>query len=165
MLTIIISIIALFLTLYQAHLQRVHNAKSVKPLGQIDLSDRKNHMFIYIQNNGLGPLIIDKLVFSKDGQQYSNISECLELDPKSYWHIIISPTVNKVVLPNSHLVVFEKNTEKLTIEDVDFIRRQLFPISLTVHCRDIYDNKFSFERNLQWFSRHTIAQIHECSKP
>lgn len=164
MFTITISILALFLTFYQAYLQRVHNAKSVKPLGQIDLSDRKNHMFIYIQNNGLGPLIIDKLIFTKDGEHYTTISECLELDPKSYWHIIISPMVNKVVLPNSHLVVFDKNTENLSVEDIDLIRRQLFPITLTVNCRDIYDNKFSFERNLQWFSRHMNAETNECSK-
>lgn len=156
---IIISLLALLATFYQLYLQRIHNEKSLKPLGQIDIEDRKNHLFVYIQNNGLGPLIIDKVIFIKDGKEFETITECLKLDPKSFWHISLKGTDKKVILPNSHLVVFDKNTENESIEKIDEIREELCLITIKVNCRDIYDNKISFKRHLEWFSRHLTNNV------
>jgi hypothetical protein len=155
-LAIIISLLALLATFYQLYLQRLHNEKSLKPLGQIDVGDRKKNIYVHIQNNGLGPLIIDNVIFIKDGIKYNTISECLKLDPKSYWHVSINKTVQKIILPNSYFVVFDKNTENNSHEEIEDIKMQLTPITLKVSCRDIYDNNFSFERNLEWFSRHFV---------
>lgn len=155
---IIISLLALLATFYQLYLQRLHNEKSLKPLGQIDVGDRKKHIYVHIQNNGLGPLIIDSVIFTKDGIKYKTISECLTLDPKSYWHVSLSSTDKKVILPNTHLVVFNKNTENNSPEEIEDIKKQLTPITLKVSCRDIYNNTFSFERNLEWFSRHIVDE-------
>jgi len=102
----------------------------------------------------MGPLIVDGLTFTKDDFQYNAINNCLDLDSKSYWHTTIDTVLKKVIQPNSHLVVFEKNTNNLSSDDIDIIKKQLALISLTVNYRDIYDNKFCFERNLEWFSRH-----------
>lgn len=151
---ILISVLALLATFYQLYLQRLHNEKSLKPLGQIDLVDSKTQIYVYIQNSGLGPLILDKLIFVRDNKEYTKISDCLDLDTKSYWHMLVTDTVKKVVLPNSHFIVFEKNIENYISDDIDYIRKQLASITLKVAYRDIYDNKFSFERNLEWFSRH-----------
>lgn len=155
---IIISLLALLATFYQLYLQRLHNEKSLKPLGQIDVGDRKKHLFVHIQNNGLGPLIIDNISFIKDGKTLEAISECLYLDPKSYWHISLKGIDKKVILPNSHLVVFDKNTENDSQEEIDGIRMQLSQIGLTVQGKDIYNNKISFRRNLEWFSRHLSGE-------
>lgn len=102
----------------------------------------------------MGPLIIDKLTFIKAGKSYNNIEDCLDLDPKSYMHIFINDSVKKVVLPNGYFMVFEKNIESHSSEEIDRIRKELSPITLKVDCRDIYDNKFTFERNFEWFSRY-----------
>ncbi len=64
---IVISVLALIATFYQLYLQRLHNEKSLKPLAQIDFVDRKKLMYVHIQNNGVGPLVIDRLTFVKDG--------------------------------------------------------------------------------------------------
>jgi hypothetical protein len=153
-LAIIISLLALLATFYQLYLQRHHNEKSLKPLGQIEVYDRKKHIYVHIQNNGLGPMIIDKVVFIKDSIKYETITKCIDLDPKSYWHVSVNTTYKKVILPNTHLIVFDTNTESHSPEEIETIRKQLSPITLKVSCRDIYDNEFSFERNLEWFSRH-----------
>ncbi|GGD64342.1 hypothetical protein GCM10011514_30380 [Emticicia aquatilis] len=155
---IIISLLALLATFYQLYLQRLHNEKSLKPLGQIDVGDRKTHIYVHIQNNGLGPLIIKNVVFIKDGITYKTISECLKLAPKSYWHISLKGIDKKVILPNAYFVIFDKNTENNSPEEIEDIKKQLTPITLKVSCRDIYDNKFSFERNLEWFSRHIHSE-------
>ncbi|WP_375443725.1 hypothetical protein [uncultured Fibrella sp.] len=144
-------------TLYGLYLQRVHNEKSLKPLGQIDLPDYKNQIAIHIRNNGLGPLIIDRLTFSKSDNIYSSIEECLDLDPRSYMHIPIYDTVKRIILPNSYLMVFEKNFRDDADEaDRNHIRRKLSTVTLKVDCRDIYDNKFTIERDFNWFTRHLL---------
>ncbi|GAB3515908.1 hypothetical protein [Emticicia fontis] len=151
---IFLSVLALLVSICALYIQRVHNEKSIKPLGQIDVIDSKTQIGIYIQNNGVGPLIIDKLIFTKNGTQFTAIKDCLTLDPKMYWHVEITNTVKKVVASNLNFIVFEKNIEGLSNYAKEDIRKQLTPILLKVIYRDIYGNKFSHERNLNWFSRH-----------
>ncbi|MFC5410862.1 hypothetical protein ACFPMF_16200 [Larkinella bovis] len=142
-------------TFYQLYLQRLHNEKSLKPLGQIDLPDYNKQVAVHIRNNGLGPLIIDRLTFIKDGQPYPTIDDCLELDPRSYMRMFINDRVKRVVLPNAYLVVFETQFEVDESEaEIDRAREQLAPITLKVEGRDIYDNKIMLERDFQWFSRY-----------
>lgn len=148
------SALAFLATCYSLYLQRVHNAKSLKPLGQIELGDTKSRIYVHIQNNGVGPLIVDNLTFTRDGSLFNAISDCLDLDAKCYWHTTIDTILKKVIQPDSHLVVFEKNIENHSNEEIDRIKKELTPISLKLNYRDIYDNTFSFERNLKWFSRH-----------
>ncbi|HAK77309.1 MAG TPA: hypothetical protein DCM71_10465 [Runella sp.] len=120
------------------------------------MGDQKKRLYIHIQNNGLGPMLIDTLTFIKQGHHYSAISDCLNLDPKSYWHILLSNMVKKIILPNAHLVVFEKNIESHSLEEIESIRKQLSSITLKVDYRDIYENKFTLERSLEWFSRYMV---------
>lgn len=157
--SVIVSVLALLITLGQWHLQRVHNEKSVKPLGQIDLWDRQNLIYVYIRNNGLGPLIIDRLTFSKSDNIYSSIEDCLDLDSKSYMHVFVDDSVKRVVLPNAHFVVFEASFEGHESE-MNHVRQQLSPITLKVEGRDIYDNKIVIKRGFQWFSRHMPEKSH-----
>ena len=155
---IVISLLALLATFYQLYLQRAHNEKSLKPLGQIDLLDRKNQIFVYVGNNGMGPMVIDRITYIKDGQAHTSIKDCVNLNPRSYMHIAISEAGQKVILPDSHLEVFETIFENGEGEaEMDKVRMQLSPITLKVDCRDIYNNKFTFERNLAWFSRHMLS--------
>jgi len=158
-LAIIISILALLATFYQLYLQRTHNEKSLKPLAQIDLPDYNKQLAVYIRNNGLGPLIIDRLLFVKDGQPYPAIDDCLDLDPKSYMRVAITNAVKRVVLPNEHLVVFETRFDEHEGEAViDHARQQLAPIKLKVEFRDIYDNKMSIERDFGWFAPYMLEE-------
>ena len=154
---IVISLLALLTTFYQLYLQRAHNEKSLKPLGQIDLLDRKDQIFVYVRNNGMGPMVIDRISYIKDSQTYTSIKDCVNLHPRSYMHISIDEAGQKVILPDSHLEVFETIFESGEGEaEIDKVRTQLTPITLKVDCRDIYNNKFTFERNLAWFSRHML---------
>ncbi|QMW05407.1 hypothetical protein [Spirosoma foliorum] len=141
----------------QLYLQRTHNEKSLKPLGQIDLEDRQGHLYVRITNNGLGPMIIDRFVFYKDGKKYTAIKECLPLDRQSYTAIEVNESVQKVILPNGHLIIFETRLEAGK-EDARRVRQQLSPITLTVEFHDIYDNRMIIERDFQWFARHEVKE-------
>lgn len=152
---ITISVLALLATFYQLYLQRVHNEKSVRPLGQIDLIDTNHRLAVHVVNNGMGPMIVDRLTFFREGNSYSNIEECLKLDFRSYQRIPVNEASQKVVPPGNYLEVFVTEFEQNEQEfQMDNARKQLSPITVRAFCRDIYDNRFTFERNLEWFSRH-----------
>lgn len=153
--TVVISWLAWLALLYQVYLQRTHNEKSLKPLGQIDLEDRQGHIYVRVTNNGLGPMIVDQLIFQKAGKTYTIIEDCLELDSRSYTRVSVNESVRKVILPNGHLVIFETRLER-SEEDAHRVRHQLSPIGLKVAFRDIYDNRAVIERDFGWFSRHAI---------
>jgi len=156
--TVLVSWLALLALLYQVYLQRVHNEKSLKPLGQIDLEDRQGHIYVRVTNNGLGPMIVDRLIFQKDGKSYTSIEDCLELDSRSYTRISVNESVRKVILPNGHLAIFETRLEA-SEEDAQRVRQQLSPIKLKVEFHDIYDKKMTIERDFQWFARHVSENI------
>ena len=152
---IVISLLALLATFYQLHLQRAHNEKSLQPLAQIDLLDREKLLHVRIQNNGVGPLIIEKLTFSKDGKSYSSIKDCLELSPRTYQHLSTVESANKVLLPGAYLEIFSTLFEEGdTDEEMDRARNQLAVLRLRMEGRDIYNNKVTAERDLHWFVRH-----------
>ena len=156
--TVLISWLALVATLYQLYLQRIHNIKSLRPLGQIDLRDRENQIYIRVSNNGMGPMIIDRLLFVKEGKTYTTIEECLTLARQSYSAISVNESVRKVILPHAFLPVFEAHLAEHEEEAaLDLVRDQLSPITLKVYFRDIYDNKMSVERDFRWFLRHGLS--------
>ena len=165
--SVIVSVLALLATFYQLRLQRVHNEKSLKPLGQITLSDHDKTITVRLYNNGLGPLIIDRLTFNKGGEMYSSLKDCVDLEPRSFIHFAMDDLVEKVVLPGSYLTVFEKSftdqTDDASVDQIkeamDRIRLDLSPITLKVKCRDIYDNEITVERSCKWFARHILKSV------
>ena len=154
-LSLIISFLALLATFYQAHLQRVHNQKSVKPLAEINLRDRDGEMFVRIGNNGVGPLIVDKVVFTKGNKQYEHIQDCLDIDPKTYFHLEVNDMNKKVIIPGGFLELFSNMLNpKESADKIEMFQKQLSVLHLKVQGHDIYNNKISVEKSLSWFARH-----------
>ncbi|MEA5260316.1 hypothetical protein VB264_21130 [Arcicella aquatica] len=148
-----IALLALLATCYQLYLQRVHNEKSLRPLGQIDFLDKQRTLRVRLCNNGIGPLIIEKITFLKDEKKYSVISDCLDLNPRSYMHLRTSESTRTVIYPASSLIIFEKTFEvDESEENIDDVRTQLSSLSVVVIGRDIYNNKITIKRDFGWFS-------------
>ncbi len=146
---------ALLVTIYELHLQRRHNEKSLQPIAQIAITDRGKLLSIHIENNGVGPLIVEKLIFTKDGKHYTNIEDCLDLNPRSYQHISVSDSSKKVILPGSYEEVFSMKFEEGNIDkEMDNVRELLAALNLKIDGRDIYNNKVTVDRDLRWFIRH-----------
>ncbi len=150
-----LSILALLATFYQLYLQRVHNEKSLKPLIQIDVFDRDDLIAVRVQNNGLGPFIIERLSFVKGNEVYNSIRHCISLDPKSYHNVGITENVKKVVLPNNYLDVFSNRSKGDDIvERTTKIKQELSILKLRVEGCDIYGNSVFIERRLDWFTSY-----------
>ena len=150
----IIAGLALLATFYQLYLQRRHNEKSLKPLGQIKFVDQKAQLAVQIENCGLGPMIIESLSFSKEGTVSPKIDEYLDLDKRSFFSASIDSEIKKVLPPNGQMDIFAKNVTSLTPEEIDLVRGKLSIVGVKLVYRDIYNNRFTAERSLQWFSRH-----------
>ena len=155
---IFISVLALFATLYELYQQRILSEKSVRPLAQVDLGDLDKQIYVYVRNNGMGPMIVDKVTFVKNGKQYTNIEDCIDIPASTYMYVLVSETVKKLVLPGSHLMVFEKDFEDKTDISMEQVRKMLTPITLIINYRDVFDKKFSVERDFAWFSRRDLRK-------
>lgn len=120
--------------------------------------DRGQLIYIHVQNNGVGPFILERLTFFKNREVYFRIEDCLNIDPKSYQQNTISKTVKKVILPGGFHEVFSTHLEKpKTDEELTQIRKQLSVLHLKVEGKDIYNNKVMAERELHWFTRHSLS--------
>ena len=151
---ITISLLALIATLYQLHLQRVHNEKSLKPLPQIVLID-KEKLEVHIQNSGVGPLIVSNVSYTQRHKTHTSISGCLSLNPQAFQHLEISNHSQKIIMAGASLEIFSTEFEKSdTAEFQDKTRRELALIEVTVEGEDIYKNKLTVKRSLEWFVRH-----------
>lgn len=157
---LIVSICALAATVYQLFLQREHNEKSLRPIGQIDLKDHKQIINVRVINRGLGPMTVTKLIFIWRQEEYYNIENCLvSFDPKTYNHMHISVDNYKTLPPNNSIEVYEKIFYKDSGDEDDerakfSIRKALAEIVLKVEFQDMYENKYTITRDLRWFARH-----------
>lgn len=149
-----LSILALLATFYQAYLQRIHNQKSVKPLVQVDLVNRNGFLAIHVRNNGIGPYIIKKLEFLRNGEAFEGIEDCLSMNSKIYQSIPVTKYTPKTILPGATFDVFSL---QCNLEDpeknIDSVKNQLAVLSIKVIGVDIYDNTIAVERSFEWFSK------------
>ncbi|WCT14439.1 hypothetical protein [Mucilaginibacter jinjuensis] len=163
---LIVSSLSFGLSFVQLLIQRSHNKKTVRPIGQIDLGDFDHTMYIHFVNNGIGPLIIRKITFEKGDKIYTDIVHCLSLDPKAYNHISINPEVSKAVLPEKVFVIadLEYDKRKHLADFKNKLRTELSQLTIEVIYEDVYGQEYSCQRNLKWFTRHleTNTNTSEC---
>ncbi|MDQ1086166.1 hypothetical protein QE390_000712 [Siphonobacter sp. SORGH_AS 1065] len=84
------------------------------------------------------------------------IRDYLELDAYSYTSISVGGSIQKIILPNAQLIVFETRVKDGQIADV---RNQLASITVEAHFKDIFDNQSIISRSLEWFNRTTLSYI------
>ncbi|MCF0075212.1 hypothetical protein LZD49_32315 [Dyadobacter sp. CY261] len=99
-------------------------------------------------------MIIESLSFSKEGKVSLKIDEYLGLDSRSFFSEGIDSEIKKVLPPNGQMDVFAKNVTSLTPEEIDLVKGKLSVVGVKLVYCDIYNNRFTAERSLQWFSRH-----------
>jgi len=153
-LALLVSVLSFGLSFMQVLIQRIHNKKTVTPIGQIDLGDLPEIIYVYVSNNGTGPLILKKLTFHKGGKYYFDIVDCLDLDKKAYNHVTINNEVSKAILPAKHFTVFELSYDTHSEDFKTSLRKKIAEISMEAEYRDVYGTKYKVKRDFGWFTRH-----------
>jgi len=164
--SLIISIVAVIVSIVFAVSKIRHNKKSVLPIALIDFNDREDYISVEIRNVGIGPLIIRKLKVykSKDKGLFkkrktkSNLIDWLPQNPEELFWSDFVKHVEVFTIPvgdRLFLIEIKFNDEHKKIEN-DFrteLRRELKELTIEIEYEDIYKKKFKEKRDCDWFKR------------
>jgi hypothetical protein len=164
---LIVSVTSVLFTYWQTKLQREHNFKTVKPLGRIRTGDYENKIYIRVDNNGAGPLIIKEIITkNKSIETKSAVIDILpnDLTKRITWTNFTGAYEGRAILPGEplELIVWSINQsyESLPLErvkqDRDELRKALSNVKIRLVYTDIYEkNEFIFESDFSdWYGRH-----------
>lgn len=168
-LALFISVVAVYYTWRGLKIQREHNYKSVKPIGQIRLGDYQSKIFIRIMNSGTGPLILKKvLVNGTELKSNEGLIHTLplELRERIVWTNFTSNYINRAIPVNEDLEMivwsinshYENKSEEFIEADRKEIREELNKIHMKIIYTDIYEHElFEDELKFDWFGRNLNA--------
>lgn len=167
---LVISIVSIIFTIIQVQLQRIHNKKTVKPIGRIRIGDYQDHIFIKIENNGLGPLII-KQILTKN--KFKNTTESFidilpqELTIRIPWTNFTGAYEGRTIIPGQSLELivwringsYDGKAQEVIDKDRSDLRKALQDISISVTYTDVYEveefkHELTNEKFNYWYGRH-----------
>ena len=144
--TIVIAIASMLFAGFGYFLQRRHCIKSVMPILNILAEVTDNRMYIILENNGVGPAIINELVWKNRISSYSSLYDLIN---STFTNGLIFTTcaigINKRALsPQRNIILFDY----MEREDSNFMREKekmlefISNLNLFVSYTDIYNSKF-----------------------
>lgn len=159
---LVVSLTAIILTLVQINIQREHNFKSIKPIGQINVADYEADVHVAISNAGIGPLIITNVKVFNAQRQSTNLLNILpdDLVNSMIWTDFVVELVGRAVNVGEDVYLIRAmfdDDENLTQELMDFrtrLRACLGQITIELTYTDVYEkNTYTTSRQLTWFAR------------
>jgi hypothetical protein len=156
-LTAIVSIILTFISIF---LQQKHNRISVAPIGQISGGDYENHIYVDILNNGLGPMVLEKLEISSvdNNSSYSSLVKLMPTMPKGLvWETFSTASEGTVITAQGHKRLLSLRINAASPEHVSYadrVRRSLGELTIQFTYCDMYGKRQNqCKREMSWFLR------------
>ena len=156
-----VSLLSMLLACMNLWMQRTHNRKSVLPVGHITVGDYEDEISVRLCNDGVGPLIVDKVsVFQNDEERDSKTSiiEFMPALPGDYaWATFAREIKGRAISPAEEITLISlkgfPEQEDFEVSKV-IVRRILSTMTVKIECKNIYDEKMpTVSRNLPWFGR------------
>lgn len=149
---------AIILTIVTIRDQRKHNKLSVKPIAIISVADYEERLAVNLQNQGNGPLIIEKLLIKNNDEEKSSIIDFFETGFEDVvWSTFTADIDGWSILPASHRTLIEligNPSDKKFIAKRNRVRKVLANLKVEVQYQDIYENKMPVKvRDLDFFAR------------
>ena len=165
---LIVSVVSIIISVRTLKIQRTHNEKSVKPLGQIILNDYENQITVDIRNVGIGPMILKELsVTNLKGETKDNLIDFIDLEMPDglTWNDYVKQVKDRVIAVGEGIVLIGIDFESIESPTKDSmnqldrfrdgLRRTLGDIVVKIRYTGIYENEIqTTERKLDWFKRH-----------
>jgi hypothetical protein len=157
---VIISVISLVVAISSLWMQHKHNRLSVRPIANFDLGDYENHIYVKLQNNGFGPLIVNAIrVVGASNPDEALIKSMPVLSPKVLWANFLMESRGRSIQPGTELMLLELSLQD-DFEQKQFalsresVRQALGGLKLEAHYTDIYGTRLPVvTRDLSWFHR------------
>jgi hypothetical protein len=155
---VVVSSIAVYVSLVTLKHQRRHNVLSVRPIPIVTVADYEDSIRVKVRNHGSGPMIVKRVQASNGTQMKEGLLEWMPALPTGVlWTTFVGPVSDQSLLPGSELVLLELSGD---CEDRVYraaraaIRDALAPLSVVVDYTDIYDSDFKpYTKALTWFGR------------
>jgi hypothetical protein len=175
-----VSCLSVLLTVWSVAGQRKHNRLSVRPLAWISLADYEHRVSVKLHNNGVGPLIIQK-IFVSDGQAVKDnvIDWMLDLPHGRQWNDFAKDLQARSLAPGGEIVLLllKGDPKDDPVNDAkfglarDLCRKWLKKLTVELHYTDVYNRAMTpATRSLSWFGRHAadhdaMAQPDDVANP
>lgn len=156
---VVISLIALFVSLWSLRVQRKHNKKTVRPAGHVQLHDSLQGLCVRIVNKGCGPMYIKEftavqneiikhnIVYHLPDVILNGITHQTHTEPEGYW-----------LVPGEELVLLKlqgDHTDQRFVQVRDSVRLILSQMVVRLTFCDVYDQTHPvFEKSLSWYRRN-----------
>jgi hypothetical protein len=165
----IVGVVALLVSAYSIILSvqnmkdgRIHDRKSVMPIGHIGVGDYEDRLIVRVHNNGIGPMLIDRLIVTKHGGNYETNSALIDFMPDLPGGMLWTNFVGNI---DGSALAVDKDITLLSLEgnpnDPRFamarqaVRQALSGLEIVVIYRNIYGEQMPpLTRNLAWFARN-----------
>lgn len=167
--TVLVSVIAIIISIVTYHMQKKFNKNSIKPLFDFEFVDLPDRISIKLKNYGVGVGIIKKSSFSSinyDGN-WTTLIDAFEgiIEKGGYlqkdrgiWKRYIESYYNYPIAPNSDCVLLE--IEKPHGINLNEIRDILKEIEATINYSDIYQTlQEPISRDFGYFGRRGEKDI------
>lgn len=156
-LALLVSLISILFTVGSMAMQRGHNRKSVLPIGHISVGDYEDDIFVRLRNDGIGPMIVDKVSVNTKGndEPQDALIDCL---PDGItWSTFVANISGRAISPEQYVTLVRLQGDS---DDPEFskvkqsVRRALSVLTVTVEYKNIYDERMlPARRDLSWFGR------------
>lgn len=157
-LALVVSTIAVAISIWGVCSQRKHNKLTVRPLAEITVADYEDSLRVKLLNNGTGPMIVTEVTVSNG----SDVKQCVvdwmpALPNDRSWNNFTDDLRDRTLRPGGEIVLLElteHEKEKGFSRCRDTVRQALAPLRVTVSYTDIYNQIMpSRVKDLSWFGR------------
>lgn len=155
-----VSAVSIVLAIFNMTTQRIHNRKSLMPIAHVRLGDYENRIFVRLHNDGIGPMVISRVIVSKPGSKAKKQASLLAFMPDLPAGILWTTSVADLA---GWALSADKDITLLMLEgdpaDPKFtsarqsVRHALSELKIEVKYRDIYGTRMpAAVRDLKWFA-------------
>lgn len=163
--TVIISIVAIVVSVTTYCMQRKLQIENIKPLISFELIDLPDRIAIKLRNDGLGVGKIKEAIFAgKCGGRWNNLIDAIEgigstdaIKEREIWKRYLESYKDLAIAPNRERILIEIKLFN-NIELLDDIRDILKQIETKIIYTDIYDNEQKpLKTDFEYFNRKLIS--------
>jgi hypothetical protein len=158
---LIVSVSAIVVAVANLWIQRTHNRKSVLPVGHITVGDYENEIVVHFCNDGIGPLLVEKVTVTQAGVESDSQTSLIDFMPglpgDYAWTTFVRDIVGRAISPRDRITLISLQGDP---EQEDFaaskviVRKILSTLAVKIEYKNVYDDTMPVaERHLDWFGR------------
>jgi hypothetical protein len=157
-LALIVAAVSIGIAFYGVKLQRQNNLMAVRPLPYISCADYEDLLWVKVRNDGVGPLIINRVEFDRDGRsaEYPDLISYMPQLPADLHWSKFSRGLARTVAVGADLPLLELQldpSKKNHVQFRDACRAALRRIEVTVSYTDMHGTTFTpVSRLLDFFA-------------